>query len=33
MYNLPSDNSVDKVIVTKSVVEGTGKPVVIKKVA
>lgn len=33
MYNLPGDNSVDKVIVTKSVVEGTGKPVVIKKVA
>lgn len=33
MYNLPGDSSVEKVIVTKDVVDGTGKPVVVKKIA
>ena len=33
MYSLPGDSSVEKVIVTKNVVDGTGKPVIIKKVA
>ncbi len=31
MYTLPGDDSVSKVIVTRDVVQGTGKPVMIKK--
>jgi len=31
MYQLPSDNTISKIVITKDVVDGTGSPVLIKK--